>query len=183
MLLLVLSGAVLFEARTLWAEWNAMRHDLESAGVAAPIGFHNVYANPSRAIRPKNWFRSEGEIVYLWAGWEGNQHHWFRASRNDLERRRLSDPISRDVIRSVNDPWVEVGGGAIWERLPPEAMVAGESLAGIPTAYPMRLLRVMNVVNDLVENAGAEWKCWAPCRVSRGPGPVEWHPRRLAAVR
>ncbi|MGC8640825.1 MAG: DUF3179 domain-containing (seleno)protein [Isosphaeraceae bacterium] len=151
LVLLVLIGLVFFEVRMLWTEWNAMRQDLERAGEAAPIGFHNVYAHPTRAARPKDWFRAEGNVLYLWAGWEGNQHRWFKASRSDLERRRLSIPISRDVIRSVNDPWVEVGGGSIWERMPPQAMVVGESLAGIPTAYPMRLLRIMNVVNDLVE--------------------------------
>jgi Protein of unknown function (DUF3179) len=150
LVLSVLIGVIAFEARIFWGEWQAMRQELSNAGVAAPIGFHNVYASPSRAIKPKDWFRSEGDVLYLWAGWEGNQHHWFKASRNDLERRRLSDPISRDVIRSVNDPWVEVGGGSIWEKLPPEAEVVGESLAGVPTAYPMRLLTIMNLVNDQV---------------------------------
>ena len=36
--------------------------------------------------------------------------------------------------------------------MPPETLVVGQTLEGIPTAYPMRVLTVMNVVNDLVED-------------------------------
>jgi hypothetical protein len=140
------------ECHFFWSEWQTMRQEMEAETLTAPIGFHNVYTQPSSAVKPENWFRSEGELVYLWAGWERNQHFWFKAGRNDLERRRLSEPISRDVIRSVDDPWVEVGGGSIWEKLPPETLVAGQSLAGVPTAYPMRVLAVMCVVNDLIDD-------------------------------
>ena len=150
-MLSVLSVVVVLEVQLLWREWRDMRQEVESVDHPAPIGFHNVYTHPSRAIRPVNWFRPEGERLYLWAGWERTQHHWFMAGLGDFDRHRLSDPISRDVIRSVNDPWTEIGGGAVWERMPPEVEVVGESLASVPTAYPVPLMMVMHVVNDLIE--------------------------------
>lgn len=149
-LILLMSAAVVFESRIFWGEWQAMREEVQVAGSGAPIGFHNVYFNPSAAVRPANWYRPEGDVLYLWAGWERNEHHWFKVGLTDLDHRRLSQPISRDVIRSVNDPWVEVGGGLIWKRMPPDALVVGQSLSDVPTAYPVCLLAVMQVVNDLV---------------------------------
>jgi hypothetical protein len=149
----VLTGLVGLGAHGLWREWRAMRLEVEAADDAAPIGFHNVYSKPSLAANPENWFRPEGNSVFLWSDWgKDKEHHWFQLDPQDLDRSRLAGPIGRDVIRPITDPWIEKAGGSIWGKMPPKEPVIGETLAGVPCAYPLRILTRMCVVNDVVEN-------------------------------
>jgi hypothetical protein len=103
------------------------------------------------AERPEPWARREGDFLLLWAGWDpGRDHHWFRARKGDLDEARVSAPIGRDVVNAIEDPLVEMSGGAIWEKLPGAAEVVGDQINGTTVAYPTALLRRVCVVNDLI---------------------------------
>ena len=47
---------------------------------------------------------------------------------------------------------IETGGGPIWERVPSNAPVIGESLQDSPSAYPLLVLRRVGVVHDTIKN-------------------------------
>jgi hypothetical protein len=151
-LLSVLGIYVALQGNGLWREWRSMRRDVEHANRAAVIAFPNVYSRPSLAARPEQWVRREGDSLLLWAGWDpGRDHHWFRARKGDLDGSLISEPIGRDVIIAIDDPLVERGGGAIWERLPADSQVVGHTVEGTTSAYPISLLKQVCAVNDLIE--------------------------------
>ena len=105
----------------------------------------------SFAEKPPDWYHHDGDHTLLWAGWRpGLGHSWFRVGRGDVDQLRISEPIGRDVIQAIDFPIVEVGGGTIWGRIPDEATVAGEELAGVHSVYPLRLLDKVEVINDQV---------------------------------
>src|SRR5205823_3535972 len=103
------------------------------------------------ARMPTDWFHDEGESTLLWGGWRnGTGHLWFRVARGDVDRERISQPMGRDVIRAIDHPVVEQGGGRLWSRIPDEAPVVGFRIAGVDTVYPLLVLNKVLVVNDVV---------------------------------
>jgi len=152
-LLSVLGVFVLFEGQGLLREWQSLRVDLQAAENHAFVGYLNVYPRFSTARHPNDWVRSEGDAVLLWAGWEpGKQHIWFKARKGDMDIAQLSDPIGRDVFRGIEEPLIETGGGSIWERVPSGALVVGDSLEGLASAYPLVVLQRVCVVHDTVKD-------------------------------
>ena len=149
----VLGAFVAFEGHGLWKEWQSLRSDLQTAETQAFVGYHNIYPKFSTARHPKDWFRSEGDAVFLWAGWEpGKQHLWFKAKKGELDQSHLSEPIGRDVFRGIEDPWIETGGGSIWERVPSDAPVVGRVARGFASAYPLLVLQRVCLVHDTIKD-------------------------------
>jgi len=148
----VLGAFVAFEGHGLWKEWQSFRGDLQTASTQSFVGYHNIYPKFSTARHPKDWFRTEGDVLLLWAGWGGKQHLWFKAKKGELDPSRLSEPIGRDVYRGIADPMIETGGGPIWDRVPSDAAVVGESLEDSPSAYPLVVLRRVGLVHDTIKN-------------------------------
>jgi Protein of unknown function (DUF3179) len=149
----VLGVWVAVQGRLLWREWQTLRQELEQASNTTIVGYPNIHPKVSLAIMPANWYRSEGEAILLWAGWdEGVGHHWFRLNQGELDRSAISAPLGRDVIPAIDNPWVEIGDGQVWQRIPSGAPVVGQTLEGLPCVYPLKVLSKVVVVNDLVNN-------------------------------
>jgi hypothetical protein len=74
--LLVLSLWLVIQGRSLWSEWRTLRHELDRVSNNTVVGYPNIHPRLSFAAKPDKWFRTEGSVVLLWAGWDegvGNQ--------------------------------------------------------------------------------------------------------------
>lgn len=150
-LLVAILGYIAHQSPRLLMEFQGLRQDWHRDAHARVIGFHNVHPLVSYAQKPADWFRVEGDSVALWAGWKpGQGHRWFQIDRGDLQRDRLDWAVGRDVIRPIDQPIIELGGGPCWERIPWDALVYGNSSTVPPTAYPALLLEKTQVVNESV---------------------------------
>ena len=146
-LLTFIAGA----SRKLWEEWSVLQGDLARTRSTVAIGYSGITPHFSYAQSPSNWFHDEGSQTLLWGGWkDGVGHTWFHVEQGDINRARISQPIGRDVLRAIDHPLVESGGGTIWDRIPDDAFVAGLRIEGVETAYPLLLLDKVVVVNDVI---------------------------------
>ena len=146
--ILPLLGFIGQTGHTLWGEWESLREARVSERASTVVGYINITPRPNFAARPRDWFHDEGEDALLWAGWRDDKNHWFRIGRGDLDARRLSMPIGRDVIQAIDYPLYEKVGGTCWTRVPHEASVVGFEKDGVATAYPLRVLDKVEVIND-----------------------------------
>jgi len=139
------------QGRILWKEWATLQGELAEARKSAVIGYYNIHINPSYAQKPRDWHHDEGAQTLLWSGWkQGQGHVWFRFGRGQLDFRRISEPMGRDVVQAIDVPIVEVGDGTIWRRIPEAADVVGHEVGGVANVYPLLLLDKVEVVNDLI---------------------------------
>jgi len=154
-ILLALAILLFFIGRHVQAirlEWDRLQAERSWVRQTAVIGYPNICPHYSFAQRPDNWIHDEGDFTYLWGGWDsGEGHHWFRIDRGDLEAGAISLPMGRDIFQAIDEPLIEAEGGEIWGRIPPEALVVGVDLAGIPSVYPLIVLDKVHVVNDLID--------------------------------
>ncbi|MEO6809185.1 MAG: DUF3179 domain-containing (seleno)protein [Isosphaeraceae bacterium] len=149
--LVILLGFIGVKTPTLWHEWRALQHDWEADRHSRIIGFVAISPKISYAVKPANWIHDEGEATLLWSGWRpGHGHGWFRVGKGELDPDRLSDPFGRDVIRAIDRPIVEVGGGQRWEAIPENDRVVGLNWKGASLAYPLMVLEKVEVINDTV---------------------------------
>jgi hypothetical protein len=149
--LVVSLGFVGRQAPVLWREWHALQTDRERERASTFVGYENIHPNPQYADRPPNWIHDEGAMTLLWAGWQpGVGHRWFRFDQGQLDLGRIAGPLGRDAIRAIDVPIVEIGGGAHWGRIPYDAQVAVLDLEGVSSAYPLRVLEKVEVVNDQI---------------------------------
>jgi hypothetical protein len=152
----LIAGAVLMTfivtgGRHLWGEWSVLNIEQARARGNTVIGYPGISPRVSFAAKPTAWIHDEGESTLIWGGWkEGSGHQWFRVGLGDVHRSLMSDPIGRDVIQAIDDPVVEQGGGTRWGRIPDDAVVAGQRLGGVETAYPLVVLDKVFVVNDTI---------------------------------
>jgi hypothetical protein len=147
----VLLTFVVAQGLALWREWADLRDDLATVRRGAVIGYKNIHPNPSYASRPDDWFHHDGQSTLLWSGWtDRDGHGWFRVGRGEVDQERISLPIGRDVVQTIDHPLVEVSGGPIWGRIPDEAAVVGQELAGVMSVYPVQVLAKVGAVNDEV---------------------------------
>lgn len=146
----LLSGFVLLSVPALWSEFQALRGDWELIRQGVPLAFIDISPNPSYAEPPDNWAHTREGQLYLWSGWNGNGHGWFRVGVGDLDPSVLHKPMGRDVVRAIDQTIVEVGRGQHWQRLQPETPVVGLKVGGVETAYPLLLLQKVEVVNDTI---------------------------------
>jgi hypothetical protein len=151
-----LLGLVAFAAvqgRSLWQEWQSLQGEMSVVRRTAVIGYVNIHPNPSYALKPVDWFHEEGDSTLVWSGWkQGDGHQWFRVRRGDLTRSQLSEPMGRDVVQAIDYPIVESQGGTIWRKIPNDALVVGQELAGVVTVCPVQVLAKVGVVNDTVHD-------------------------------
>src|SRR5690348_9801551 len=87
------SGYVLFSVPTLWTEYQALRGDWDLIRQGTPLALIDVSPNPSYAAPPENWLHTEDGSLFLWSGWNGTGHGWFRVKEGDLDTARLHKPI------------------------------------------------------------------------------------------
>jgi Protein of unknown function (DUF3179) len=151
--LVVLSLWLAVQGHSLWSEWQSLRHELDKTSRNTVVGYPNIYPRLSFATKPDKWLRTEGAVVFLWAGWdEGVGNHWFRLNHGELDHARISEPLGRDVIPAIDEPWVETADGQVWRKIPEQSPVVGQSLEGLPCVYPLLVLRKVVAVNDMVND-------------------------------
>jgi hypothetical protein len=152
-IVLVIGLPVAAAGRFIWAEWQELQEEERRAEATTVVGYPNIYPKVSWALRPEPWFRIEGDSALVWSGWKpGQGHGWFRVNAGEIERRKLGEPLGRDISQAIDYPMIENGGGVIWERIPEAAAVAGLSLGGCSCAYPMGVLMKVLIVNDVVDD-------------------------------
>jgi hypothetical protein len=149
--MVVLLGFVGLQAPVLWREWGELQQDRKQERASTFIGYENIYPNVQFAARPPDWIHDEGDTTLLWAGWQpGVGHRWFRFDRGQLDLGRIAGPLGRDTVRAIDEPIVEIGGGTRWRRIPYDARVAALDLEGTSSAYPLRVLEKVEMVNDQI---------------------------------
>ena len=148
--MLPLLGFIGQTGNSLWGEWRSLRTDRLSERASAVVGYVNINPNPSYATRPVDWSHDEGDEAVLWAGWKDDRNRWFRYGRGDIEVGSLSGLLGRDVIQAIDYPLYERAGGACWVRIPDEAPVVGLEGTDETTAYPLRVLDKVEVLNDRI---------------------------------
>jgi Protein of unknown function (DUF3179) len=147
--ILPLLGFIGQTGRTIWDEFRSLRKDHVSLRKSAIVGFLEINPQPSYASKPLDWFHDEGDDTVLWAAWRGGENHWYRFGRGEIDRQRISGPLGQDVIRAIDYPLFELAGGPHWTKVPDESLVAGFGSGKGCTAYPLRVLDKVQVVNDL----------------------------------
>jgi len=140
------------QARTIYGEWTVLQAELTEVRRSSVIGYPGVHPSMSYAERPRDWYWRDGDELLLWGGWRhGVGHSWFHVKPADIDMSKMSLPTGRDNQRAIDTPIVETGGGALWSRVPDEAIVAGGVFAGVETAYPVLILDKVAVVNDVIK--------------------------------
>ena len=153
MVIVVLGGFIVTEARSLWTEWTNLQVEIGSAQDTQVIGYRDIAPVASYADGPDEWFRRDGDQSLLWAKWEeGVGHRWFHFRHGDIDRAHLTRPKTVFVSRPIDYPMIETAGGEIWQRIPPDSEVVGHTLLGLKCVYPVLVLGKVQVVNDLVQD-------------------------------
>lgn len=146
--ILPLLGFIGQTGKSVWDEWLMLRQEQVAERGSAIVGYVNINPRPSFARRPPDWIHDEGDASLLWSGWRDGENHWYRIGQGDIDPRRLSMPISKDSIQAIDSPLFEQEGGERWAKVPDEAPVAGFDHRGGSTAYPLRVLDKVEIVND-----------------------------------
>jgi hypothetical protein len=141
------------EVKNLWSEWIKLQGEIGGVSNNAVIGYHDISPVVSYADVPDDWFRRDGDHSLLWAKWEtGVGHQWFRFAQGDIDQARVAKPKTVLFSRAVDYPVIEVGGGEIWQRVPLDAPVVGQTLHGVKCVYPVLILGKVQVVNDMIDD-------------------------------
>jgi Protein of unknown function (DUF3179) len=151
--ILALAVVLTVEVKNLWSEWIILQGEIGGVNNNAVIGYRDISPVVSYAAAPADWFRREGDHSLLWAKWEaGVGHQWFRFDHGDIDRARVVKPKTVLFSRPVDYPVIEVAGGEIWQRVPLDARVVGQTLHGVKCVYPVLILGKVQVVNDMIDD-------------------------------
>ena len=145
-------GYIGVQAPRLWSEYRALRGEWDTDVKGRVIGYPGVTPAYSYAASPKDWLHDDGDAAFLWAGWDrkAGRHNWFKIGKGEVTAHRLTFAMGRDTIRAIDLPHIEVRGGEIWERIPPEHSVAVGEFQGVAIAYPIGVLDKVLIINDQV---------------------------------
>ena len=150
--ILLVSGFLFIQARHLWLEWRLLQAEVRTSKLLAPVGFLDIAPVSSYAQPPNDWIRDDGTHTLLWSRWEGGVgHRWYQFASGELDRAQISKPSRLFISRAIDFPLVETDGGTIWNRIPSESMVLGHRLEGRKCAYPLGVLRKVEVINDVID--------------------------------
>jgi hypothetical protein len=111
------------------------------------VGYLEINPAPNFARSPNGWIHSEGETTQLWAGWKKGEHHWYTLASGDIDFKRLSSPMGKDVVRSIDFPIYEQAGDLRWGRVPQDALVASYDGDGEVRAFPLMVLDKVEMLN------------------------------------
>lgn len=148
--ILGLAAFISVEGLALYREFRSLRAQESRTDLSSVIGYEGIHAVPNYAMKPVDWIHDEGGQTLLWAGWKDGRHDWFHIDLGDLGRDRVSEPMGRDVVRAIDRAIVEREGGPRWGRVPGTALVAGLDRGRERVAYPMLVLKKVEVVNDTI---------------------------------
>lgn len=134
----------------LWTELRALSLEWGSARDADPVGYIGV-SGEHPDFKPLACVREEADQVLLWAG-NGvkGQAHWFDVTGNDVPTlRQFQFAFGRDKVKTVDYPIYQRADGEIVRRIYPERAVIGLKYDGEARAYPLAVLKKVEVVNDV----------------------------------
>ncbi|MBI3463333.1 MAG: DUF3179 domain-containing protein [Planctomycetes bacterium] len=134
----------------LWIELRSLAGEWASARDADPMGFIGV-SGDQPDIKPPSCVREDGGRMYLWAG-NGikGQAGWFDVtghSRATLVSFRYA--LGRDKVKTIDYPIFQPVDGEIVGRIYPERPVIGLEYDGEARAYPLTVMKKVEVVNDV----------------------------------
>jgi hypothetical protein len=151
--ILGLSYFIINRCMAIWSEYSLLQVQLERVRTTDVIGYAGIQPALCFADRPSDWFRVEGDQTLLWSGWrEGVGHTWFHVRRDEIHPDSISPPMGRDVFQAIDHPLIESIDGPIGARIPYDAEVVGNHLAGVETAYPVLVLTKVFLVNDMIQD-------------------------------
>jgi hypothetical protein len=147
----VLGLCVVFNlANRLWTELRELSHEWGSARDADPVGYIGISGeHPDH--KPPECVREEEGKVLLWAG-NGvkGQAQWFDATGNDVPTLiQFQYAFGRDKVKTIDYPIYQPADGQIAGRIYPERTVVGLEYDNEARAYPMTVLKKVEVVNDV----------------------------------
>jgi hypothetical protein len=152
----VLLGLIAFggtKVPTLWDEWKALQREWAAGDESQIVGYMGIDPAISTAHRPKDWVHDEGDSTFIWAGWIPNVGHgWFRVGKGELKLDQLhgAGPLGKDGIRAIDYPLTENSRGERWQMLWSGTPVIGLELGKGEIAYPLLVLKKVEVINDTV---------------------------------
>ncbi len=138
---------------TLFQDYQALREDQAREKHSRVVGYVGITPTPCFAAHPDDWFRREGQICWLWSGWNPDTGHgWFRLEPDSINPSQLSGFLGRDAIRAVDEAIFETKGGPHWSRIPEEASVYSLEADPAGTAYPHLVLEKVGIVNATIDD-------------------------------
>jgi hypothetical protein len=143
---------VWIQGKSLWVEWAKLRSEQVGVRESVAIGYRGINPNFSYAARPAHWVQDREGVTLIWAGWERNVgHRWFRVGQGEIDFSKMSEPLDNgsDVVRAIDKPICEIGGGDVWRRIPESSEMVPVTLASRTTIYPSLIMSRVLVVNDL----------------------------------
>ncbi len=152
LLMAPLCYVIWIQGKSLWSEWAKLRTEQSEARESVAIGYEGINPSLSFAARPARWIQDSDGVTLIWAGWERNVgHRWFKVGQGQIDRSKISDPVHNgsDVIRAIDKPLFEIGGGEVWQRIPDASEMLPVTLGGKTTVYPGLVMERVFVVNDL----------------------------------
>jgi len=130
------------ELSMLMAEWQQARDSYA-------VGYIGIYGEMPEP-RPDNCIRRENGRLYLWAGTGvPGQAVWYDVTGIKYPIKQFRFAFGRDKIKTIDYPIYEDAQGQISRRIPPERPVLGVEFDGVVRAYPVRIMRKVEVVNDM----------------------------------
>ncbi len=130
------------ELRMLMAEWQ----DARDSYAVGYIGIYGDLPDP----HPESCIRHENGRLYLWAG-RGvpGQPLWYDVTGIQFPIKEFRFAFGRDKIKTIDYPIYQDAQGEISRQIPPERPVLGVEFEGVVRAYPVRIMRKVEVVNDM----------------------------------
>ena len=134
----------------LWTQLRALGREWAASRDADPMGFVGV-SGEQPDLKPPSCLREEEGRLYLWAG-QGTkgQAGWFEVTGNDpatLISFRYA--FGRDKVKTIDYPIFQSADGEIVGHIYPERPVIGLEYDGEARAYPLTVMRKVEVVNDV----------------------------------
>jgi hypothetical protein len=150
-LLALILGTIGSLAGTLLADYRSLRQARADEVRSRVVGYEGITPAMSYAKHPKDWFRREGSVCWLWSGWDPKAGHgWFRVEPDALDPTRLSGFFGKDTIRALDEGIFESAGESRWSLIPDEARVFSLDAFGSDVAYPFTVLEKVGIINAKV---------------------------------
>jgi hypothetical protein len=147
---LALAAALLWwSGRPLWITYRDYREVGREAESSAPIGYVGVNLRRTYYDKPIRFFDTSTARKRLWAAKGANgEPEFYDVSEAAFEVDKVAGGYGRDSIPGIDYPLFEPPGSEHISKLHAGHQVLGLALEDGPRAYPLDLLRKIEVVDD-----------------------------------
>lgn len=148
-----LGGRLAHEAMALRADWLEARD-------RDPMGYIEISSREPE-VKPPSCIREDNGRVLLWAGsGTKGQAGWFDATGVDMPLKQFRFAFGRDRIRAIDYPIFQDVDGEIVRKMYPERPVIGLAYQGEARAYPLTVMRKVEVVNETIQGDAIAVTWW-----------------------